>query len=246
MSNEQIRAVATDPDDDLSPFANVRTWVFDLDETLYAPTPALAALYDQRMTEFIAHELGLPFDEAAVLREQLYHRYGATARGLMTEHGVTPDAFLNYVHDVDHSSIEPNPRLAAVLRRLPGPRFILTNSPARHAERVLDRLGMAGLFEDIFDFMRGGQHAKPSRAVYDLLLAETGADPTRTAIFEDLARNLVEPQDLGMTTVLVLPPGTRELFRANWDLEQGPKAAADFLTEDLAGFLEAVVAFRAD
>ncbi|MGD9738557.1 MAG: pyrimidine 5'-nucleotidase [Bauldia sp.] len=240
MATEPVRAVATDPDDDLSPFATVDAWVFDLDETLYAPTPALAALYDERMTAFIARALEMPLAEAAILREQLYNRYGATVRGLMTEHGITPDAYLDYVHDVDHSSIEPNPRLAAAIERLPGPRYILTNSPIRHAERVLDRLGMTGLFADIFDFMRGGGKAKPSRAVYDLLIAETGIDPRRTAMFEDLARNLVEPQALGMTSVLVLPPGTRELFRANWDLEKGPDPAADFLTEDLAGFLEAV------
>lgn len=236
-----IRRPGTDPDDDLTPFRNVRSWVFDLDDTLYAMTPDLAATYDWRMTEFIARTLGMERPEAAMLREQLYSRYGATVRGLMTEHGITPDEYLSYVHDVDHSSIPPNPRLAAAIARLPGPRYVLTNSPLRHAESILGRLGMTGLFDEVFDFMRAGQHAKPSRAVYDLLLAETGIDPAATAMFEDLARNLAEPQALGMSTVLVLPPGTRELFRANWDLEAGPRPAADFLTEDLPGFLEAVL-----
>lgn len=223
----------------------MRSWVFDLDDTLYAMTPELAALYDFRMTDFIAREIGLPFEEAARLREQLYHRYGATVRGLMTEHGITPDAYLAYVHDVDHASIKPNPRLAALISQLPGPRYVLTNSPVDHARRVLSRLGMSDAFDDVFDIARAGHQAKPSRVVYDLLIGETGVDPSATAIFEDLARNLVEPQALGMTTVLVLPPGTRELFRANWDLEGGPNPAADFLTEDLAGFLEAVLEARA-
>ena len=61
-----------------------------------------------------------------------------------------------------------------------------------------------------------------------------------TAIFEDLARNLIEPRRLGMATVLVLPPGTREVFVAEWDLEKGPEPAAHYMTENLAGFLRAV------
>ena len=229
-----------DPDDDLSPFRDVTSWIFDLDDTLYAQSPELSAVYDERMRTFIARELGVTPAEAERLQDDLYIRYGATVRGLMTEHGVTPDAYLEYVHDVDHSTITPNPALVAAIAALPGPRYVLTNSPMVHAERVLARLGMAGLFADVFDFARGGHHAKPNREVYDLVLRETGADPGKTAIFEDLPRNLREPQRLGMVTVLVLPPGTRDLFRANWDLERGPDPAADFLTENLAAFLTAV------
>jgi putative hydrolase of the HAD superfamily len=240
LTNPPVGRPGLDPDDDLSPFSAVTNWVFDLDDTLYAQSPELAAIYDERMRTFIARELGVAPAEAERLQDDLYNRYGATVRGLMTEHGVTPDAYLEYVHDVDHSTITPNPELVAAIAALPGSRYVLTNSPMVHAERVLARLGMAGLFNDVFDFARGGHHAKPNRAVYDLLLRETGADPRKTAIFEDLARNLREPQNLGMVTVLVLPPGTRDLFRANWDLEGGPDPAADFLTENLAAFLTAV------
>ena len=38
-------------------------------------------------------------------------------------------------------------------------------------------------------------------------------------MFEDLARNLAVPHDLGMTTVLVVPAGTREVLREDWELE---------------------------
>ncbi|MCW5716773.1 MAG: pyrimidine 5'-nucleotidase [Bauldia sp.] len=229
-----------DPDDDLSPFRDVNVWVFDLDDTLYAPTPELAAIYDERMRSFIRRELNLSAAEADRVRQDLYGRYGATVRGLMTEHGVSPDAYLAYVHDIDHSAIAPNPELAEAIAALPGPRYVLTNSPLHHAGKVLARLGMSDLFAGIFDFARSGQYAKPHPNVYARLIAETGADPRRTAIFEDLARNLIEPRRLGMATTLVLPPGTRDVFRASWDLEKGPEPAAHFLTENLAGFLRAV------
>ena len=214
--------------------------MFDLDDTLYAPTPELAAIYDARMRAFIERALGVPHDRAARIQDDLYQRFGATVRGLMTEHGVAPDDYLAYVHDIDHSLIAPDPGLAAAIATLPGRRSILTNSPRRHAERVAERLGIAPLIDDIFDFARSGHHAKPAREVYDRLIAATGAAPERTAMFEDLARNLAEPRRLGMVTVLVVPPRSRELFRGAWDLERGPEAPADFVTENLSGFLAAV------
>jgi putative hydrolase of the HAD superfamily len=243
MNAAPYRSAGVDPDDDFTPFAGIEAWVFDLDDTLYPVTPGLTAIFDGRMRAFIEKALGLSPGEAARVQQDLFNRYGATVRGLMTEHGVTPDEFLAYVHDIDHSVIEPDPALAQAIAALPGRRYILTNSPRRHAERVVERLGIAGEFHDIFDFARAGHHAKPSVQVYANLVGEVGLEPRRTAIFEDLPRNLAEPRRLGMTTVLVIPPKTREMFRSDWDLEAGPAPTADFLTENLGGFLSAIIAF---
>jgi putative hydrolase of the HAD superfamily len=241
MSQAAIRRPGTDEDDDLSRFADIDSWVFDLDDTLYSIGPELAALFDGRMRSFIEQAVGLGPEEASALQEDLFRRHGATARGLMIEHGIRPDDFLDYVHDVDHSLIEPDPELVAAIAALPGKRYVLTNSPRRHAEQTIERLGAAEHIAEIFDFSRSGSHAKPHRHAYENLIAETGAAPARTAMFEDIARNLVEPQRLGMTTVLVVPPRTRRLFRGPWDLEAGTKPAVDFITENLSGFLAAVL-----
>jgi putative hydrolase of the HAD superfamily len=232
----------TDPDDDLSRFAEIDAWVFDLDDTLYAMSPELATMFDSRMREFIAREIGVSDEAAGLLQHDLFRRHGATARGLMIEHGISPDDFLDYVHDVDHASVAPNPELARAIARLPGRRFVLTNSPLSHAKRVFDQLGVNGHFADIFDISRSGHHAKPSPEAYAALIAGTGIAPVRTAMFEDMARNLAVPQRLGMTTVLVVLPKTRDLFRGAWDLEAGPSPEVDFITEDLPGFLAAVAA----
>lgn len=236
-----MRRPGTDPDDDLARFAAIDSWVFDLDDTLYSIGPELAAAFDGRMRSFIEREVGLDAEEASRLQHDLFRRHGATARGLMIEHGIRPDDFLDYVHDVDHSLIEPDPELVAAIAALPGKRYVLTNSTQRHAELTIERLGAAEHITDIFDFRRSGSHAKPHRQAYENLIAETGAVATRTAMFEDIARNLIEPQRLGMTTVLVVPPRTRDLFRADWDLEAGDRPAVDFITEDLRGFLGAVL-----
>lgn len=222
-------------------FGKVDTWVFDLDNTLYPRSSGLWIQIDDRIREFVARLLSVSAGEAERLQRGYYERYGATLRGLMLEHGIAPDEFLEYVHDIDHSAVAPDPALAAAIARLPGRRFILTNGSRSHAERIAGRLGITGHFEDIFDIVWARHLPKPSAEVYHRLVAETGVDPRRTAMFEDLARNLIVPQDLGMTTVLVLPPGTRAVFEADWDLEAGGKPRIDYMTEDLAGFLAAVL-----
>jgi len=61
-------------------------------------------------------------------------------------------------------------------------------------------------------------------------------------MFEDLARNLVIPHQLGMTTVLVVPDGTKEVVREDWELEGRDATHVDHVTDDLTNFLEALAA----
>ena len=64
----------------------------------------------------------------------------------------------------------------------------------------------------MFDIAAAELEPKPRAVVYDRFLARHGVDPPKAAIFEDLARNLEVPHARGMTTVLVVPDGTREVF----------------------------------
>src|SRR6266480_555692 len=66
----------------------------------------------------------------------------------------------------------------------------------------------------------------------------TLSDAGKAAMFEDLARNLVVPYALGMTTVLVVPEHTREVFREGWELEGRDAPHVDHVTDDLVGFLQ--------
>ena len=65
-------------------------------------------------------------------------------------------------------------------------------------------------------------------------------DAGKAAMFEDLARNLAVPHALGMTTVLVVPEHTREVFREGWELEGRDAPHVDHVTDDLVGFLQAI------
>ena len=158
-------------------------------------------------------------DEAFRLQKDYYRRYGTSMRGLMTEHGMTPDDFLDFVHEIDHSPLEPNPALGAALEDLPGRKLILTNGTRKHADAVMRRLDIHDHFEDVFDIIAAELEPKPLPQTYERFLARHGVDPPSAAMFEDLARNLEVPHALGMTTVLVVPEGQREVFREDWELE---------------------------
>ena len=218
-------------------FGHVETWVFDLDNTLYPHHLNLWQQVDERIRAFIADFLKVPHDEAFRVQKDYYKRYGTTMRGLMTEHGLNPDDYLEFVHQIDHSPLEPDPALGAALTRLPGRKLILTNGTRKHADAVMKRLNVHEHFEDVFDIVAAELEPKPSAKTYERFLARHDVDASRAAMFEDLARNLAAPHALGMTTVLVVPEGTREVFREDWELEGRDAPHVDHLTDDLAGFL---------
>src|SRR3954451_24131412 len=111
-------------------------------------------------------------------------------RGLMTEHGLDPDDFLEFVHAIDHSPLQPNPALGAAIEKLPGRKLILTNGTRKHADAVMRRLAIHERFEDVFDIVAAELEPKPAPQIYDRFLAAHGVAPQRAAMFEDLARNL--------------------------------------------------------
>ncbi|HEY0234341.1 MAG TPA: pyrimidine 5'-nucleotidase [Afipia sp.] len=219
-------------------FAHIETWVFDLDNTLYPHHVNLWQQVDVRIRDFVAAYLDVPKDEAFKIQKDYYRRYGTTMRGMMTEHGVNADDYLAFVHEIDHSPLDPNPAMGAAIEKLPGRKLILTNGSRAHADKVTERLGIGAHFEDVFDIVSAELEPKPARQTYLRFLKQHEVDPARAAMFEDLARNLVTPHELGMTTVLVVPDGTKSVVREDWELEGRDAAHVDHITDDLTGFLQ--------
>ncbi len=217
---------------------HVETWVFDLDNTLYPATSSLFPQIDVRMRRFIAERLGLPPDEAYALQKRYYREFGTTLRGLMVVHGLEPEAFLAYVHDIDHSVLVPQVRLDAALAGLPGRKLIFTNGTERHAVKVLERLGVARHFEGIFDIAAARYIPKPSPETYALMVARHGVAAPAAAMVEDLHRNLVPAAAIGMTTVWLRQadhPDTTVLGQDEADLPH-----VHHVVEDLPVWLEGV------
>lgn len=218
-------------------FTHVDTWVFDLDNTLY---PASCRLFDQidvKMGNFVSKLLDVDYAEAKRRQKEMFYKYGTTLRGLMTEHGITPDDFLDYVHDIDHSPVPLNKALDDALHALPGRKLIFTNGTVAHAEKVLARIGITHHFGDIFDIVHSDFIPKPEMEPYRKFVAQTGIDPKASAMFEDIARNLEAPHALGMRTVLVVSPENHDAEHLNKATGGTAQAHIDYVTDDLASFL---------
>jgi putative hydrolase of the HAD superfamily len=225
-------------------FGQVETWVFDLDNTLYPHHLNLWHQVDERIRDYIVDFLKISRDEAFRLQKDYYRRYGTTMRGLMEEHGLEPDEFLDLVHRIDHSPLTPNPALGAAIARLAGRKLILTNGTRAHADAVLARLEIDHHFDDVFDIRAAELEPKPRPQVYERFLARHDVDPGKAALFEDLARNLEVPHALGMTTVLVVPEGARVVLREDWELAGREAPHVDHVTDDLTGFLRGIAGAR--
>jgi putative hydrolase of the HAD superfamily len=222
-------------------FAHVSDWVFDLDNTLYPHHTNLFSQIDVRMTAYVQELLTLSRDEARTLQKALYKEYGTTLSGLMAKHGVDPDDFLEKVHDIDYSWLRPDPVLGAAIRQLPGRKFIFTNGDRGHAERTARQLGILDHFDDIFDIIAAGLTPKPAPETYDLFLASHGVNGPNAVMFDDLARNLAVPKALGMTTVLIVPRNFEPTYAEIWERDPAYDDDVDFVTDDLAAFLNAIV-----
>jgi putative hydrolase of the HAD superfamily len=184
---------------------HIDVWLFDLDNTLYPPEAEFMSLIEGRMTTFVARETGLSRPAAYDLQKAYLHRHGTTLAGLMANHGVDPQTFLDEVHDVSMDGLTPEPALRDAVAALPGRRLVFTNGDQRHAERVLAKLELDDLFEDTFHIALADYVPKPDPQTFQRMIARHAVDPAVAAFFEDSPRNLEPAFDLGMTTVLVGP-----------------------------------------
>lgn len=216
----------------------IETWVFDLDNTLYPASSSLFPQIDVRMRRFIADRLHLSLDEAFALQKRYYREFGTTLRGLMLVHGIEPDAFLSFVHDIDHSVLAAAPRLDAALARLEGRKLIFTNGSEHHAENVLARLGIERHFEGIFDIKAAHFIPKPQPECYQTMILRHGVDPRSALMVEDIHRNLRPAAAIGMTTLWVREDGhpDTEVLRQ----DDGDLSHVHHITDDLAGWLEGI------
>jgi putative hydrolase of the HAD superfamily len=234
-----MQASAVSPDHRAAPdFRHVTYWIFDLDNTLYPASTNLFGQIDVRMTEFVAELLNVSLTAARDIQKSYYREHGTTLNGLMRLHGVDPERYLAFVHDIDRSVLAADGNLASAVERLPGKRYIFTNGCTRHADEVLKRLGLTHLFDEIWDIRTIDYRPKPDLESYRLVLRRADVEPGKAAMFEDAARNLVPAHALGMTTVW-LKNGSE------WS-KQGPahpiatEEHIHFETEDLADFLNSI------
>lgn len=184
---------------------HIRSWIFDLDDTLYPPESQFMGLIQQRINDYVVRTSGLPADEALAVQKHYLREYGTSLAGLMAHHRIDPADFLHEVHDVPLDRLTPDPGLRAAIERLRGPRVVFTNGSTAHARRVIDKLELTDLFDGLFSLEDADLIPKPDPRTFGRMAARFGIDAASAAFFEDTVRNLKPARELGMTTVLVGP-----------------------------------------
>ena len=220
--------------------AQIDTWIFDLDNTLYYGDPTFFAQIDVKITDYVSQYLGLDRGAARKVQKDYLIDHGTTLSGLMAHHDMSPEHFMDYVHDVDLSMLAPNPLLRERIAALPGRKFIYTNGSKNHASNVAGHLNLIDLFDASFGVEDSGYIPKPRAQTYDIFNAKFNVDPARAIFFEDNVRNLEVPHDLGMATLLV--KSNADFSHEPEEVRPGgasdePAPYIDVITQDLAHWL---------
>ena len=185
----------------------LRFALFDLDNTLYPASSGLWEDIGRRISLYLTERMGFDAAEASALRRRYLTAFGTTLNGLRHDFQIDPHDYLAFVHDLPlERYLRPDPALDAMLGRLPLTKVVFTNADARHATRVLDRLGVTHRFARIIDILSLDFVNKPNPLAYRRALDELAAAPAECLYVEDTAANLPPAHDLGMLTVLVGEP----------------------------------------
>jgi putative hydrolase of the HAD superfamily len=162
----------------------------------------------ERINEYMAQRLGM--DEATIrtLRSRYWEQYGTTMRGLLLEHRINADDYLDYVHGFSvRELLASNAELDRVLEQLPWRKVIFTSSTREHTQQVLEALAIAQRFARTFDIRDTGYVCKPNPAAYQVVLQALGLQAEQCLLVDDSLPNLQAAARLGMVTVWV---GSRE------------------------------------
>ena len=212
---------------------NIKYWIFDLDNTLYSGDTKVFDQVDKKMSKFISDKLNVSIDEAKKIQKNYFHEYNTTLNGMIKNHEIDADEFLEFVHDVNLDFLKADKPLEKEISNLNGKKFIFTNGSKAHVANVTKRIGIEKLFDGVFDIVESEFIPKPSIEPYKKIIEKYKIDPQYSIFIEDIARNLKPAYELGMKTV--------------WIKNDEPWAAkfsdSDFInykTDNLANFLKEV------
>lgn len=180
--------------------------LFDLDNTLYPASSTMNDLIQIRMLECVAEQFHCTIEEARALKKERIVHYSTTLEWLRSEGLTDVEGFLAHVHPADEAeSLKPIAGLREYLQSLPLPMSILTNSPIEHAQRVVEKLGIADLFVAITDIRDAGFKGKPYSNSYLAALAKVGGTATveNTLFLDDMRKYTDGWCALGGTSILI-------------------------------------------
>ena len=184
-------------------FQSIKYWIFDLDNTLYSAKTKVFDQVEKRMTQYVSDKLNISMDKAKKIQKKYFHEYNTTLNGMIKNHKIDANEFLEFVHDIDIDFLKKDLKLSEELKKLDGKKIIFTNGPKKHALNVTRKIGIDQYFDDIFDIIDSNFVPKPMMEPYKKLVENHKIDPNLCVFVEDIARNLKPAYEMGMTTVWI-------------------------------------------
>ena len=215
----------------------IKYWLFDLDNTLYAGTTKVFDQVDKKMSKFISEKLNVSIEEAKKIQKDYFHEYNTTLNGMIKNHEIDANEFLEFVHDVNLDFLKKDKFLENEIMKLNGKKIIFTNGSRAHAENVTKRIGIDKLFDGIFDIVDSDFIPKPSKESYKKIIENYKIEPQYCIFFEDIARNLKPAHELGMKTVWIKN-------NEPWAAKFSDSTFINYKTDNLAKFLKEVNELR--
>ena len=178
-------------------------WIFDLDNTLYSGKTRVFEQIDKRMSKYISDKLNVSIVEAKEIQKKYFYKYNTTLNGMLKNHKIDANEFLEFVHDIDIDFLKKDLTLSEELRKLEGKKIIFTNGSKKHALNVIRKIGIEQHFDDIFDIVDCNFVPKPTMKPYKKLVEKHNIDPNLCVLIEDIARNLKPAYEMGMKTIWI-------------------------------------------
>jgi putative hydrolase of the HAD superfamily len=211
----------------------IKYWLFDLDNTLYSGDTKVFDQIDKKMSFFISKKLNVSLEEAKKIQKNYFHEYNTTLNGMIKNHKIDAEEFLEFVHDVDLNFLKKDINLQNELANLMGKKYIFTNGSKAHASNVTKRIGIQNLFDGVFDIVDSDFIPKPSIEPYKKIIQKYGIDPEYCIFIEDIARNLKPAHELGMKTVWIKNDEP-------WAAEFSNENFINYKTDNLSDFLRRI------
>jgi len=216
----------------------IKYWIFDLDNTLYSAKTRVFEQVDKKMSEYISKKLNVSTAKAKEIQKNYFHEYNTTLNGMIKNHKIDADEFLEFVHNIDIDFLKKDLILGEELKKLDGKKIIFTNSSRKHALNVTKRIGIDHYFDDIFDIIDSEFVPKPAIQPYKKLVEKHKIDPKLCGFVEDIARNLKPAYEMGMKTVWIENDEP-------WAKKFSDGDFIDFKTNNLSEFLKQINLLKA-
>ena len=181
----------------------IKCWIFDLDNTLYSGKTRVFEQVDKKMSKYISEKLNVNVVEAKKIQKNYFYEYNTTLNGMINNHKIDANEFLEFVHDVNIDFLKKDSLLNEELMKLDGKKIIFTNSSRKHAMNVIRKIGIDQHFDDIFDIVDSEFVPKPDIVSYKKLVEKHKIDPKLCVFIEDIARNLKPAYEMGMKTIWI-------------------------------------------